>query len=186
MKKANVINIFKTFFKIGAILLGGGYVIVPIMKEELINKNSWIKEDELVDFYCVSQCLPGIIAVNMAILTGYKIAKLKGAITGLFAMSLSPILTIIIIAHLIAKIIEIPFIEGVFWGVNISVIILIYLTLKDIWQKSITDIFNFIWFIFIFILCILKINPALIIIFSIVSGVVFEASKKLRRKNNAD
>ena len=182
MKKINFINIFKTFFKIGAILLGGGYVIVPIMKRELIEKNNWISEDELLDFYCVSQCLPGIIAVNMAILTGYKINKFKGALTGLFAMCLSPVITIIIIAHLLEKIISIPFVEGIFWGVNLSVIILIYLTLKDIWQKSIVDTFCRAWFIVVFSLCAVKISPVFLIIFSIVLGVVFQLVKDIREK----
>ena len=183
MKEINFINIFKTFFKIGVILLGGGYVIVPIMKRELVEKNNWITEDELLDFYCVSQCLSGIIAVNMAILTGYKINKLKGALTGLFAMCLSPVITIIIIAHLLERIISIPFVEGIFWGVNLSVIILIYLTLKDIWQKSVVDKFCWVWFIAIFSLCAIKINPAFLIILSIAFGLVLQFFKDIKEKS---
>jgi len=183
MKDINLLNIFKAFFKIGAILLGGGYVIVPIMKEELVEKRSWLNEEELLDFYCVSQCLPGIIAVNMAILTGYKILKLKGAITGLFAMSLSPVITIIIIANLISKIISIPFIEGVFQGVNISVIILIYLTFKEIWKTSMINLFSYVWFFMIFSLCILKVNPAILIIVSVIFGIILQFIKDKRSKN---
>ena len=183
MKDINLLNIFKAFFKIGAILLGGGYVIVPIMKEELVEKRNWLNEEELLDFYCVSQCLPGIIAVNMAILTGYKILKLKGAITGLFAMSLSPVITIIIIANLISKIISIPFIEGVFQGVNISVIILIYLTFKEIWKTSMINLFSYIWFFMIFSLCILKVNPAILIIVSVIFGIILQFIKDKRSKN---
>jgi len=186
MKKINLINIFKVFFKIGVILLGGGYVIVPIMKEELVEKNKWLNEDELLDFYCVSQCLPGIIAINMAILTGHKIYKFKGAITGLFAMSLSPILSIIIIAHLISEITSIPFMEGVFWGVNLSVIVLIYLALKEMWQKSMTDLFSFFWYIFILLLAILKVNPAFLIVISIISGLVCCFIKSLKENRHAD
>ena len=186
MKTINLLNIFKVFFKIGAILLGGGYVIIPIMKDELVAKNNWLKEDELLDFYCVSQCLPGIIAVNMAILTGYKIYKLKGALTGLFAMCLSPVILIIILAGMISKIISIPFIEGIFWGVNLSVIILIYLTVKEMWQKSITDRFSGIWFVLILSLCCFKINPAYLIILSILAGIILQTCKDKRRKNDAD
>ena len=186
MKKISLINIFKAFFKIGAILLGGGYVIVPIMKQELIIKRNWLNEDELLDFYCVSQCLPGIIAVNMAILTGYKIAKFKGAITGLFAMSLSPVIAIVLIAGIMVKIISIPAIDGRCWGINISVIILIYLTLKDIWLKSVSDLFSLIWFIIVFVLCIFKINPALTVMLSILSGIIFQIFKDMRAKDDAD
>ena len=183
MKEISLLNIFKVFFKIGAILLGGGYVIVPIMKEELVEKRGWLTENELLDFYCVCQCLPGIIAVNMAILTGYKVLKLKGAITGLFAMSLSPVITIIIIANLISKITSIPFIEGVFQGVNISVIILIYLTLKEIFKTSMVNLFSYICFFIIFSLCILKVNPAILIIASIIFGIILQIIKNKRSKN---
>ena len=63
--KVSFWNIFSIFFKIGVILLGGGYVIIPIMQNELVEKRQWLSEDELCDYYCVSQCLPGIIAINM-------------------------------------------------------------------------------------------------------------------------
>ena len=186
MKEISLFNIFKAFFKIGAILLGGGYVIVPIMKEELIEKRGWLTDEEVLDFYCVSQCLPGIIAVNMAILTGYKLLKLKGAITSLLAMSLSPVAIIIIIAQIIDKITSFSFMEVVFWGVNLSVIILIYLTLKEIWKNSIVNTFCYVWFFIIFTLCAFKVSPVILITISIVFGVLLQAIKDLRGDKNAN
>jgi len=174
MQKIKLNDIFKVFFKIGLILLGGGYVIIPIMKEELIQKRNWINEDELLDFYCVSQCLPGIIAINMSILVGNKLAKLKGAIVSLFAMILSPIISIIIIAKLLNIITKLPFIESLLWGVNISVIVLIYLALKDMWQKSVIDFFCGFWFLFILILFFLNISPVILILISIALGVLIQ------------
>ena len=142
-------NIFSIFFKIGAILLGGGYVIIPIMQNELVEKRNWLDEQELCDYYCVSQCLPGIIAINMSILVGYKLLKLKGVIASIFGMMLSPFVAILIIAHLLNQILHISFINGIFWGVNLSVIVLIYLALKEMWQKSIVDKFSLFWFLII-------------------------------------
>lgn len=182
MEKVSFLNIFKAFFKIGLILLGGGYVIIPIMQNELVEKRNWINKDELLDYYCVSQCLSGIIAVNMAILVGYKLKRIKGAIVSLFAMALSPFISIVIIAGLVDKIMHLPHIEGLFWGINISVIILIYLTLKEMWNKSIVDLFSFFWFSLIFILAILKISPALLIILSVIMGFILEI---IRRRKNA-
>jgi len=172
MKEITFLNIFKVFFKIGVILLGGGYVIIPIMKTELLEKRNWLNDDEICDYYCVSQCLPGIIAVNMAILVGYRLLKFKGVIASVFGMSLSPVVSIIIVAKLLNQIVQIPFIEGFFWGVNLSVIILIYLTLKEMWFKSIIDKFSAFWFLLILILFILKISPVYLILFSIGFGVV--------------
>ncbi len=181
MQKCGFLDIFKVFLKIGVILLGGGYVIVPVMKEELIVKRNWLSEDELCDYYCVSQCLPGIIAANMSILVGYKLAKFKGVIASTLGMSFSPFVSIVLVAHFLTKISSIPFIEGLFWGVNISVIVLVYLALKEMWQKSIVDIFSVFWFLLILVLALLKVNPAYLIISSIMLGVLIEVIK--RRKN---
>lgn len=176
------LNIFSVFVKIGAILLGGGYVIIPIMQSELVEKRKWLNSDELCDYYCVSQCLPGIIAINMSILVGYKILKFKGAMAAVLGMSLSPFLAILLVANLIDLIIGLSFIDGIFWGVNLSVIILIYLALKEMWQKSIVDLFSVFWFLLILVLSILKVNPVFLIMGSILLGVVIYFVKE---KNNA-
>ncbi len=177
MQKVSLVNIFKVFFKIGVILLGGGYVIIPIMKNELTEKRNWLSDDEICDYYCIAQCLPGIIAINMAILVGYKLMKLKGALMSVFAMSLSPFVSIVVVAKLLSAIVRIPFIEGLFWGVNLSVIVLIYLTLREMWKKSIVDIFSFVWFFIILFLSLIKVSPVLLIISSIFLGVIIRIIK---------
>lgn len=184
MVKPTLFNLFKAFSKIGLILLGGGYVIVPIMKEELILKRNWLSEDELLDFYCISQCLGGIIAINMSILVGCKLLKLKGAFVSVLSMALSPIISIVIIATIMNKIMSIPFMEAIFWGVNLSVIVLIYLALKDMWEKSMVDKFSYFWFFLILILAVIKISPVLLIIFSISLGLFIQKVKLRRDKKN--
>ncbi len=181
MQKISLFNIYKAFFKIGLILLGGGYVIVPVMQEILVEKRQWITKDELIDFYTVAQCLPGIVAINTSILTGFKLLKLKGAITAVFGLFTSPVISIIIIAKFINHIIKIPFIESIFWGVNISVIILIYLALRDVWQKSMEDIFCYIWFLIILILSLMNYSPVILITASILFGLLIQ---KIRKNNH--
>ena len=66
-------TIFKTFFKVGTLLLGGGYVILPLLQSELVDKKHWLNEDELFEYYALSQSVPGIIAANTSIFTGYKL-----------------------------------------------------------------------------------------------------------------
>lgn len=175
--KISFFEIYKLFLKIGAVLLGGGYVVIPIMKSELVEKRNWLTEQELCDYYCVSQCLPGIIAINMSILTGYKLLKIKGALASVFGMATSPFISILIVAGLLDKIMHIPFIDGVFWGVNLSVIVLIYLALKEMWQKSMVDLFCVAWFLAILALSLIKVSPAILIILSILLGVIFHFMK---------
>ena len=68
-------NIYKIFFKIGTLLLGGGYVILPLLQSELIEKRDWITDDELCEYYALSQSLPGLIAANVSIFTGFKLGR---------------------------------------------------------------------------------------------------------------
>ena len=65
----NLYNIFKTFFKVGTLLLGGGYVILPLLTNELVDKRKWITSEELCEFYAIGASLPGIIAANTAVFT---------------------------------------------------------------------------------------------------------------------
>ena len=109
-------------------------------------------------------------------------AKIKGVLASILGITFSPFSAIIIVASLLDKIINLPFLEGVFWGVNLAVIVLIYLALKEMWQKSIVDLFSAFWFLLILILSILKINPAILILSSIALGVIIYFIKE---KKNA-
>ena len=71
MKKISLIKLFLIFVKIGAILLGGGYVILPILRNEFIERRSLINDDDLMDYFALSQTLPGIIAANISMFIGY-------------------------------------------------------------------------------------------------------------------
>ena len=71
-------QIFKTFFKVGTLLLGGGYVILPLLQAELVDKKKWITDDELCEFYALGQSIPGIIAANISLFVGYKLRRTMG------------------------------------------------------------------------------------------------------------
>ncbi len=79
-------QIFKTFFKVGTLLLGGGYVILPLLQSELVDKKNWINDDELCEYYALSQTVPGIIAANISIFAGYKLRGTAGAIAALMGI----------------------------------------------------------------------------------------------------
>ena len=107
-----------------------------------------------------------------------KLLKLKGVFASILGIATSPIIAILIVANLLDKIMHISFIDGVFWGVNLSVIILIYLALKEMWQKSIIDIFSAFWFVLILTLSLIKISPIILIISSILFGIILHFLKR--------
>lgn len=174
----NLKNIFIAFLKISTILLGGGYVIIPIAQSELVEKRNWVTKEEILDYYSIAQCLGGIIAVNMAILIGCKLKGAKGALTSVLGMSLPPFLIIVLIANLIEKIVQIPNIDSFFWGVNLAVVVLIYLAVKEVFLHALKDILSAFWFVLILVLACLKVNPVVLILSSLVFGLILARFKK--------
>ena len=65
-------SLFATFFKIGLFTFGGGYAMIPLLQAELVEKKKWVSDEEIMDYYSIGQCTPGIIAVNVATFIGYK------------------------------------------------------------------------------------------------------------------
>lgn len=180
-------QIFKTFFKVGILLLGGGYVILPLLQAELVEKRNWIDDNELCEYYALGQSVPGIIATNTAIFVGYKLKKTAGAIAATIGITLPAFISIIIIAKVIQEIIQLEFVQSIFWGVGIGVLILIFLAIKEMWKKSIVDKFTCAIFFLVFTLsACFKAPPAALIILSIFIGIWIEYQKKIEHGENEE
>lgn len=159
--------------KIGAILLGGGYVILPILTEEFVEKRKLVSSDEMLDFYAISQSLPGIVAANISMLVGYKLRGKTGAVTAMFGIIFVPFWTIVLLASLLSKITENSYVQGIFWGVGIAVIALIILTIREMWQKSEKNLFFYLIFaLALAALVILKLSPVQTIVIVTLFGIL--------------
>lgn len=182
----NCYTIFKTFFKVGTLLLGGGYVILPLLTSELVEKKNWITSDELCEFYAIGASLPGIIAANTAIFTGRKLLGTKGAVAATVGMVLPAFFAIVLLATILSEIINLPTTQHIFWGVGIGVIVLLFLAVKEMWKKSVNDKFSLTVYIVCTILALTRKVPlALIIIGALVCGITwqkFEDKQKLKNE----
>lgn len=181
--KISLKELYWEFFLLGLQLLGGGYVIVPLMQKNLIEKRNWITSDELTDFYALSQSIPGIVAANISTFVGYKLRGKTGAFLALIGIITTPIISILLIASIIDVLLKISYILSVFWGVGIAVIILIFLSIKEMWTKSVNDVPS--WIIFLTscgLSLFLKISPVWIIIGSVIFGVTVKCIKKRCQK----
>lgn len=168
-------NIYKTFFKVGTLLLGGGYVILPLLQAELVDKKQWILQDELCEYYALGQSVPGIIAANMSIFVGFKLAGQKGAFAAATGIITPAFLAIVLIAEILQELTKFKFIESIFWGVGIGVVILVIMAVKEMWSKSVVDKFSFSIFVSAFILsALLQVSPAIIIISSAFAGIIYK------------
>lgn len=168
-------SIYKTFFKIGTLLLGGGYVILPLMQNEMVEKKQWLNDDEVCEYYALGQSVPGIIAANMSIFVGHKLLGQRGAFAAATGIVTPAFLAIVLIANILKELVELPMIESIFWGVGIGVVLLVFLAVKEMWNKSIVDKFSFAIFAGSFILsAILKVSPMFTIIASAIFGIIYK------------
>ena len=72
-----LITLFTSFFKVGIMTFGGGYAMLPMLERELVDKKKYVTIEEIMDYYAVGQCTPGVIAVNVATFIGYKCSEIK-------------------------------------------------------------------------------------------------------------
>lgn len=171
----NFWNIYKTFFKIGTMLLGGGYVILPLLQSEIVDKNGWAKDEDIVEYYALSQSLPGIIAANISIFTGHKLMGIRGAVAALSGVIMPAFLAIVLIADILSELVEKHSVQSMFAGVAVGVVILVILTIKEMWSKSIVDKFTCMIFVLAFVLASVKVSPVWIILSCVVIGIIYGA-----------
>lgn len=179
--KIKLFDIFYAFLKIGIVLVGGGYVILPLLNSEIVEKKKWMSYDEILDKFCISQCLPGIIVANTALFVGYKLRGVAGAIAAIVGVTISAFVIIISVANILSVIFHNKVVNNIFDYVNLSVIVLILVTLKDMIPKCIVDKTT----LFLFLVCLylilgLKISPFLVIFAGIILGFIISLIKKLK------
>ena len=174
MKKVSLFEIFKIFFIIGAQLIGGGYVILPLLRHYIVEERKWITEEELIDYFAVSQCLPGIIAGNISVFTGYKVRKTFGAIVAIIGVILPSFLAILLLANLLLTVVDNKFVLNAFWGIRIAVIILVILTIRDMWKQSVNSKFSYAMYILILLaLIFFPISPAIVIVLAALIAICY-------------
>ena len=141
------LKIFISFFKIGLFTFGGGYAMMPMFRKELIEKHEYITEEELLDYYSIGQCTPGIIAINVATFTGYKVYKTLGAVIATLGLVLPSLIVIIVIARFLGEISGNEVLEHAFNGVRIGIVVLLFNEMISIARKNIKNRFHIIVFL---------------------------------------
>ena len=97
-KKVPLWDLFLSFLKMGAVLIGGGYALLPLLENEITVKHKWAKSEEMTDLYALAQLLPGVIAVNTAMLAGNRLRGLAGNLIAALGLVFVPFILIVIYA----------------------------------------------------------------------------------------
>lgn len=130
-------DLFVLFFKIGLFTFGGGYAMLPLLKDELVSRKRLLTEDELLDMYAIGQCTPGIIAINVATFIGYRRAGVGGAVAATLGMIFPSLIIITLIAVILKQYMYNRYLTYAFAGVRIGVVALIASVVIDLWQSNI-------------------------------------------------
>lgn len=168
-------EIFKAAFRVGIFTFGGGYAMLPILQREVVETRGWVSEEEVLDYYAIGQCLPGVIMVNTMIFVGQK---RKGTIGGIVAAlgTVCPALIIItLIAALLSNFADLPAVKNAFAGIRVCVCVLIFNAVLKLWKKSIIDWKCLVLFFVVAIGSLLTdITPVVFVIFAAVAGIVLK------------
>lgn len=168
-----LLQLFISFFKIGAFSFGGGYAMLPLLEKEIIKTHGWMTSSEFVNIFAISEMTPGPIAVNAATFLGHKVAGIIGAIVATFAVILPSFLVITILFLFIEKFKDSVYIDWIFRGIRPVVLGLIASAGVSVSKTGIVDFKSLLLSLFLFYLIVdRELNPILVIIISGILGVV--------------
>lgn len=169
-----IFTIFWTFFKIGSLTFGGGYSMLPMLQKEVVEKHGWTTEEELLDYYALGQCIPGIIAVNTATFIGHRQKGVLGAATALLGVIAPSFIIISIIASFIQNFADLEIVQHAFAGIRIAVCVLILSAVIKMGKNCIKSWPCLLVFLAALgLLIVFSPSPVFVIIGAVVLGLIF-------------
>lgn len=168
-------DLFWTFAKMGAVTFGGGYAMLPILQREVVEKRNWATEEEVMDYYAVGQCTPGIIAVNVATFIGQKLRGISGGIIATLGIVFPSLVIISILAGLIQNFAHIPVVINAFAGIQVCVCVLIFNAVRKLLKKAIVDKATAVIFVVVLLCSVfLELSPVWFVVLAAVAGILLK------------
>lgn len=175
----SLLKLYCMFLKIGSLMIGGGYSMLPLLIRELVERHKIITEDELTDYMAVAQCTPGVIAINTATFVGYKVKRVRGAIVASLGVVTVPIILIILIAAALRGLMQYPIVEHVFAGIRLAVCALITASVYKLFKKSVTNVTTFILFLLAFLFVTVGgVSPVFVVLGAAIVGLAWGGLKR--------
>lgn len=172
-KLAQCAVLFTTFAKIGAFTFGGGYAMLPMLKQECVEHYHWIDEDELLDIFAIGQCTPGVIAVNTATFVGCRVAGTVGAVAATLGIVFPSLVIIMLLAAALSFVMDYPAVQHALNGVRVCVCVLVANAVLGLAKKALVDKFAVALFVVVLLLALFTgISTAALVITAGVVGVI--------------
>lgn len=175
------LQLFLTFAKIGVVTFGGGAAMLPILQREVVENKHWATEEELVDYYAIGQCTPGIIAVNTATFVGQKLKGLSGGIFATLGMVFPSLVIISALAGLITNFSDIVWVQNAFAGIRACVCVLILNATIRLAKKAVVDKRTAVIFVVVLMGNVfLNISPVWFVLCAAVLGIILKGLEAKR------
>lgn len=174
-----LIELFVSFFKMGIMTFGGGMAMLPILEREIVENKKWASKEELLDYYAVGQCTPGIIAVNVATFIGHKLKGISGGIIATIGVVCPSIIIITAIAAFLKTFASIRWVQSAFTGIRVAVCALVISTVIKLIKTSVKDVFGIIFSVAVFLAVVLiDISPVIAVLIAIFMGITINLVKE--------
>ena len=182
-----LLDLFLTYAKIGAVTFGGGYSMLPMFEREVVNKKGWCTYEELMDYFALSRCTPGVIAVNNSTFVGYKQKGVAGAACATLGVICPSIAIILVLAFFIGNFSEYEVVQHAFAGIRVAVVVLVGVIAARLFKFAVKNIFGLILCLAVFILALLtNLSPVWFVLGALILGVLYGFARPIKPLCNKD
>ena len=170
-----LLDLFFTFARIGGLTFGGGYAMLPMLQKEVVEKRKWATEEEIMDYYAIGQCTPGIIAVNTATFVGQSTAGIAGGIFATLGVVFPSLIIITLIAAFLQNFADLAIVQNAFAGIRVCVCVLVFNAVVKLWKKSVVDKKTLVIFLIVMIgSYFTDIAPTIFVVLAGIAGILLK------------
>lgn len=170
-----LLDMFLTFAKVGVMTFGGGYAMLPILQREVVNNKGWATEEELMDYFAIGQCTPGVIAVNTATFIGQKLSGFWGAVSATLGVVFPSLVIISLLAGVIEAFSHLEWVQHAFGGIRVCVCVLIANAVVKLYKKAVVDIPTFIIFLLVAAGSVFfSLSPVIFVVLAATAGIILK------------
>ncbi len=186
--KTSLFELFCVFFKISLFTFGGGAAMLPLLERELVEKRNYVTEKDILDYYAIGQCTPGIIAINTATFVGYKLRGVAGAFWATAGIIAPSFFIILFIAGAAGSFFEDKTVQHAMNGIRVMVVVLIFQACFQMYRGALAfKIQKWFFFICAAFLFLFSGNPLFYLVAGCSAGLFFLAfEKKFHKKRKSN
>ncbi len=178
-----IFELFLAFFRIGLFTFGGGYAMLPLIERETVEKHEWSTNDEILDIFSMSQCTPGVIAVNTATFIGKKVGGVIGAVAATLGVVAPSIIIITLVATVLGNFSDLEVVQHAFAGIRAAVAALIFASCIKLYKSAVKSKLQLLICAIAFVLvAFFGISPMIIVIAAGIYGYFFIDLPKIEGK----